>query len=101
MCVTEVAPDLMRPAGPILRSLQTERVITHKSMEAYCGTFEVRENDGEVIHRPELAEWPHYIGSDQIRHYRFQGDDQSILSLEEIVPGGKKYGYEITWRRVN
>ncbi len=91
----------MRPAGPILRSLQTERVITHKSMEAYCGTFEVRENDGEVIHRPELAEWPHYIGSDQIRHYRFQGDDQSILSLEEIVPGGKKYGYEITWRRVN
>lgn len=30
-----------------------------------------------------------------------QSDDQLILSLEEIVPDGKKYGYEITWRRIN
>jgi hypothetical protein len=79
---------------------RTRQPMTHKSMEAYCGTFEVRENNGEVIHRPELAEWPHYIGSNQIRNYRFQSDDQLILSLEEIVLGGKKYRYEVTWRRV-
>lgn len=100
MCVTEAVPDAPRWADPT-KPTDKERVITHKGMEAYCGTFEVRENDGEVIHRPELAEWPHYIGSNQIRHFRFQSDDQLILSLEEIVPGGKKYRYEITWRRVN
>lgn len=99
MCVTLATPNIPRWVDPAKPSDQ-ERVATHKSMEAYCGTFEVREDQGIVIHRPELAEWPHYIGSDQVRHFRFENPDQIVLSLEEIVPGGEKYKYEITWKRV-
>jgi Lipocalin-like domain/Domain of unknown function (DUF4440) len=99
MCATLATPNTPRWTDPA-KPTDQERVITHKSMEAYCGTFEVQERVGQVIHRPELAEWPHYIGSDQIRHYRFEGD-RLVLSLEEIVPGGEKYAYEITWRRID
>jgi hypothetical protein len=100
MCVTLGAADMARWRDPA-KPTDAERAATHKNMEAYCGGYEVRENEGTVIHRPELAEWPHYIGSEQIRHYRFEGDDQLVLSLEEVVPGGEKYRYEITWRRVD
>jgi hypothetical protein len=99
MCVTLANANAPRWADPA-KPTDQERVLTHKSMEAYCGTFEVRESADQVIHRPELAEWPHYIGSDQVRHYRFEGD-RLVLSLQEIVPDGERYAYEITWRRVN
>ena len=68
-------------------------------MEAYCGTFEVREKESQVIHRPELAEWPDYIGSDQVRNYRLDGV-RLILSLEEIIPNGRRRRSQITWERV-
>jgi len=68
-------------------------------MEAYCGTYEVREKEGQVIHRPELAEWPHYIGSDQVRNFRLEGG-RLILSLEETPPNGERRRYQITWERV-
>jgi Lipocalin-like domain/Domain of unknown function (DUF4440) len=100
MCVTLATPNPTRWADPA-KPTDAERVVTHKSMEAYCGTYEVREATGQVIHRPELAEWPHYIGTDQVRHYRFTSDDEIVLSLEEVIPGGEKYGYEITWKRVH
>ena len=65
----------------------------------YCGTYEVREKEGQVIHRPELAEWPYYIGSDQVRNFRLEGD-RLILSLEETPPNGECRRSQITWERV-
>jgi len=69
-------------------------------MGAYCGTYEVREKEHQVIHRPELAEWPHYIGSDQVRNFRFEGDSL-IFSADETRPGGGRSQYAITWKRVS
>ncbi len=54
---------------------------------------------GQVIHHPELAEWPHYIGSNQVRNFRLEGD-RLILSSEETRPGGERRRYEITWAQV-
>jgi hypothetical protein len=99
MCVTLGNADMAKWTDAA-KPTDAERAETHKSMEAYCGAYELREKDAVVVHRPELAEWPHYIGSEQVRHYRFDGDDRLVLSLEEIVPGGEKYRYEITWGRV-
>ena len=59
----------------------------------------MREKEGQVIHRPELAEWPYYIGSDQVRNFRLEGD-RLILSLEETPPNGECRRSQITWERV-
>jgi hypothetical protein len=98
MCVTLANPNPPHWEDPAKPS-DSERALTHKSMEAYCGTYEVREGEGKVIHRPELAEWPHYIGSDQVRNLRLEGD-RLILSLEETIPNGERRRSEITWERV-
>jgi len=98
MCVTLAnanPPHWADPAKPT----DAERALTHEAMEAYCGTYEVREKESQVIHRPELAEWPHYIGSDQVRNFRFEGN-RLILSLEETVPNGGWRRSRITWERV-
>lgn len=98
MCATLSNPNPPRWADPAKPS-EAERALSHKAMEAYCGTYEVREKEGRVIHRPELAEWPFYIGSDQVRNFRLEGD-RLILSLEETAPGGERRRYQITWERV-
>ena len=50
MCATLANANAPRWADPTNPTDQ-ERVLTHKSMEAYCGTFEVRESTHQVIHR--------------------------------------------------
>jgi hypothetical protein len=99
MCVTLANPNPLHWEDPAKPS-DSERALTHKSMEAYCGTYEVREKEGRVIHRPELAEWPYYIGSDQVRNFHIEGD-RLILSLEETPPNGEKPRSQITWEKVS
>ena len=99
MCVTLANPNPQHWEDPAKPS-DSERALTHKSMEAYCGIYEVREKEGRVIHRPELGEWPYYIGSDQVRNFHIEGD-RLILSLEETRPNGEKRRSQITWEKVS
>ena len=99
MCVTLANPNPPHWADPAKPS-DTERAMSHRAMEAYCGTYEVREKEGRVIHRPELAEWPYYIGSVQVRNFHIEGD-RLILSLEETPPNGEKRRSQITWEKVS
>jgi len=99
MCVTLANPNPPHWADPAKPS-DIERAMSHRAMEAYCGTYEVREKEGRVIHRPELAEWPYYIGSDQVRNFHIEGD-RLILSLEETIPNGERRRSRITWERVS
>jgi hypothetical protein len=99
MCVTLANPNPPHWTDPA-KPTDAERALTHKGMGAYCGTYEVREKEGQVIHRPELAEWPHYIGSEQVRDFRLEGN-RLILSAEEKRPGGERSQYKITWERVS
>jgi len=87
-------PRLADPAKPT----DNQRTLTHNAREAYCGTYEVGEKEAQVIHRPELAEWPYYIGSDQVRNFHTEGD-RLILSLEETSPNVEKRRSQITWER--
>jgi len=76
-----------------------EKLRSYDAFFAYCGSYEVREKEGRVIHRPEVGSWPHYIGTDQSRNFRLQGS-RLILSDEETPPGGERRKYAITWERV-
>jgi lipocalin-like protein len=98
MCVSLANPNHPRWANPE-KPTDAEKLLSHELFFAYCGSYEVREKENRVIHRPEMGSWPHYIGSDQSRNFRFQGD-RLILSAEETPPGGERRRYEITWERV-
>jgi Lipocalin-like domain len=77
-----------------------EKLRSFDAFFAYCGSYEVREKENRVIHRPEVGSWPHYIGTNQSRNFRFEGH-RLILSDEETPPGGERRRYQITWQRVS
>ncbi|MBM3882834.1 MAG: hypothetical protein FJ387_24445 [Verrucomicrobia bacterium] len=49
-----------------------EKAAAFESCIAYAGTYEVGE--GRIIHRLEQCTLPNWIGSEQMRFYRFEGD---------------------------
>ena len=98
MCVALANPNHPRWANPD-KPTEAERLRSFDAMFAYCGTYEVQENEHRVIHRPEMSSWPHYIGSDQFRNIRMKGD-RLILSDTDRLPNGEHREYQITWERV-
>lgn len=98
MCVSLANPNPPRWADPE-KPTEAERLRSFDGFFAYCGTYEVRPKEHRVIHRPEMGSWPHYIGTDQSRNFRLEGN-RLILSDEETPPNGERRRYEIAWERV-
>jgi len=57
---------------------------------AYWGTYSLNASAGTVTHHVIGADRPNWIGSEQVRQFRFEGQDVLILSL------GQQH---LTWRR--
>ena len=85
--------------GQAEKPTDAEKIESFRVMFAYCGTYEMQEKEHRVIHRPEMASWPHYVGTDQSRPYRLEGN-RLILSGHETAPGDGSQRYRITWERV-
>ena len=68
--------------------------------DAYCGTYEVHENEGIVIHHKELALVPNQVTTSVERHFSFAGD-RLILKLMESAHSGERLGFTLVWERVN
>jgi len=98
MCVSLANPDHRKWANPE-KPPDAVRLESYRVMFAYCGTYEVQEKEHRVIHRPEMASWPHYVGTDQFRPYKLEGN-RLILSDREAAPGHESSAYRITWERV-
>ena len=99
MCVS-----LANPNHPLWvnaeKPTDVEKIRSYDVFFAYCGTYEIREKEGRIIHRPEMGSWPHYVGTDQNRNFRLEGN-RLILSDEETPPNGEHRKYQITWQRVS
>jgi hypothetical protein len=71
---------------------------------SYCGRFEIRESDRTIIHYPETAWSPGWVGSVQVRQYHFVSQDRFFFRGEESLPqkDGKTQVvvWTITWDRV-
>jgi len=98
MCVSLANPKHPRWANEEKPTV-AEKAESFRVMFAYCGTYEVQENEHRIIHRPEMASWPHYVGTDQVRPYRLEGN-RLILSGTETAPGDQPSDYQIIWERV-
>lgn len=65
---------------------------------AYFGTYEVNADRDTVIHHVEGALNPAWIGGDQVRNLRFDGE---LLVLSTDVPkAGTLIRHTLTWRRI-
>lgn len=65
---------------------------------AYFGTYVVSENGDTVTHHVEGALNPAWVGGQQVRRMRFDGD---LLVLQtDVRKGEQTIRHELTWRRL-
>ena len=98
MCVSLANPNHAKWANPD-NPTDAEKLESYRLMVAYCGTYEVQEKEHRVVHRPEMASWPHFVGTEQFRPYNLEGN-RLILSGFQTRPGYARSAYRITWERV-
>lgn len=95
MCVGLMNPDRPKWKQPRDAS-DKEKILLFDSFYAYCGTYEIREAEHLMIHRPELASTPDYVDSVQPRPYTFDGDRVSFSGPETSPRGGT---FHIVWEK--
>jgi len=77
----------------------TERAAALRSMIAYTGQYRVE--DGKVITRVEAAWNEAWVGTEQVRAYRFEGERLILESPPQPHPniGGRVVRVLVTWER--
>ena len=83
-------------AGQVMRPDRTE-ADAYRGYIAYFGTYEVAADGRSVVHHVEGSLNPAWVGGDQVRGLRFEGE-RLILSTE-TQKSGTAVLHELTWER--
>ena len=93
--------QVMRPdRAPVVhgRSGLPEVRAAYAGYIAYFGTYEVNDTRDTVTHHVDGALNPTWVGGDQVRTLRFEGD---LLVLSTDVPkNGTLVRHTLTWKRL-
>lgn len=96
MCAAGMNPD--RPAWiDVNKPTDAEKLRAMDSFFGYCGRYEIDIANHVMYHYPEVALDPGFVGSEQKRPYRLDGDVLTF-SDKDTTPGIESYA--ITWRKV-
>jgi hypothetical protein len=94
--------QLMNPDRPNWKDFNNptdaEKISAIDGFAAYCGRYEIDEARAIMMHLPELAWSPNFIGTKQPRPYTFRGDEVTFAGKVPDEP--EVEGYQITWRKV-
>jgi len=93
--------NLNRPqfssADPLLTSEDEVRA-AFGGYAAYYGTYSVNEGEGTIVHHIEAALIPNWVGTDQIRHFEYEG---KYLTLKgPLMLGGVQAMVSLVWERL-
>jgi len=83
-----VSAQLVQPGQPRfvsddwLQAQTEEKAAAWSGYFGYFGTFTIDVDAGAVIHHIEGSWFPNLIGTQQVRYYRFEGDDRLVLSAD-------------------
>ena len=99
MSVHLLKPDRTRFAsGDFLRPNPDELREAFDGYFGYYGRYTVDEEAGVVTHHVEGAAYPNYIGTEQRRTFRLEGD-RLVLQTPPERAGGSDVIYSIVWQR--
>lgn len=97
MCAQLMNPDRPRFADPAHPTPQ-EKGSAADGAFAYCGRYEIDIKHGQIVHLPETATDPAYVGSRQIRPFRLEGGRLIFSDLEKNDPSVERW--KIVWEKV-
>jgi hypothetical protein len=99
MCATLMNPDRPKwqnPGSPT----QADKASAFDGFFGYCGRYEIDTTKSELIHLPEVSSGPGFIGTRQVRPYRFEGN-QLIFSggaAKDLPPD--VIAWRVVWEKV-
>jgi hypothetical protein len=96
--------SIMRPGRPALSAASAksapveQRLAAFDGFFSYGGTFTIRA--GKIVHHVDIALNPNFIGTEQVRTARFEGDTMT-LAADDPLPGAPSVTrhHALTWRR--
>lgn len=97
MCADLVNPDRSKWADPAHPTPQ-ETASAGSGTFAYCGRYEIDVKQKQIVHLPEVATDPGYVGSRQIRPYNFEGGRLVLSDVEKDDPTVARW--KIVWEKV-
>jgi hypothetical protein len=77
-----------------LRASAEEATAAWRTYFGYWGSFKVYAEKGVVVHRVEGSSFPNWMGTEQVRHFRFDGPNRLILETQS--PSGHS---TLVWQR--
>lgn len=97
MCANLLNPDQPKWADP-KKPTTAEKLAAADGSFAYCGRYEIDVKQDRIIHLPEVASTPDFIGSRQIRPYKFENGLLVLSDVETEEPGAVRW--KIVWEKV-
>ena len=97
MCAVLANPDRPRWKS-VAAPAEAELRAAFDGLVAYCGTYEVNEAEGYVVHHIELDRVPNLAGTDRKRYYTLSGS-RLVLRPAPPLPAGVKE-WTVEWERV-
>jgi Lipocalin-like domain len=97
MCAQLVNPSRSRWADPA-HATPEEKLAATDGIFGYCGRYEIDVGQQWIVHLPEVATDPAYMGSRQVRPYRFESGRLILSDVERNDPSVARW--TIVWEKV-
>lgn len=99
MAVQLMNPDRPRFAsGDLLLTSEAEVRAAFNGYAAYYGSYSVDQGQGIIVHHVEAAHIPNWVGTDQVRHFEFQGNRLTLKG--SLLRGGVQKVVSLVWERL-
>jgi hypothetical protein len=96
MCAAIVNPDWQKQAEPAHATV-AEKAAAADSIFFYCGRYEIDVEQKQIIHLPEVASDPGWVGTRQVRPYTFEGGRLIFSDIERRNPAISQW--KIVWEK--
>jgi hypothetical protein len=97
MCAVIANPDRVKWANTA-HATPEEKLAADGGTLAYGGRYEIDVKQKQIIHLPEVATGPGYVGSRQVRPYRFESNRLIFSDVEKDDPSVARW--KIVWEKV-
>ena len=97
MCAELMNPD-RRPWNDMKHPTEEEKLATFDGFFAYGGRYEIHADKNYLVHLPEVSMTQDYVGTRQIRPYRFEGD--RMILEDKAGADAEIAAWKIVWEKV-
>jgi hypothetical protein len=96
MCAVIMNPDRYKSADSAQATTE-EKLAAVRGAFCYAGRYEIDVKQEQIIHFPEVASKPEFVGSRQVRPYRFEGGRLILSDVEKDDPDIARW--RIVWEK--